>query len=272
MTRPRGMSRPRYVGAALLDRATALRPVARGREIVRGARAADPSGLAPDGLPYPPGSLRVLVMEGNADPGRFLATGRDTAAAILHTLEAGGVDPDALGRVLDFGTGCCRIARHFKDRPWDLHGCDYNPRAVTWCRENLPFLTAAVNDLEPPAPYPDRTFDLVYAYSVLTHLTDRLGRAWIAEWRRLVGPGGLVLVTTLGDAVADRLGAAGRRRYENGLPAVTKPHVEGMNACVAHHPPSYVAGTLLAGLEVIARTPGGTCPGVRQDMFLARVH
>ena len=271
MTRPHGMSRPRYLAAALLDRATALRPVARGREIVRAASTDDPPGLALDGLPYPPASLRVRVMERPADQERFLATGRDTAAAILHTLGAGGVDPDCLGHVLDFGVGSGRVARHFGDRPWDLHGCDCNPRAVAWCRDNLPFLTAAVNGLEPPAPYADDTFDLVYAFSVLTHLTDAVGRGWIAEWRRIVRPGGLLLVSTLGDPFARGLSAGQRRRYDRGLPVVTKPRLEGMNACVAHHPPSYVTGTLLAGLDVIAVTPGGSLPGLRQDLHLARL-
>ena len=265
------MSRPRHVAAALLDRATAVRPVARGRELIRAIRAEHCAGPAPDGLPYPPGALRVLVMRGLARPERFWSTGREASQVILETLRRGGVDPDGLGTVLDFGCGCGRIARHFRERPWDLHGCDLNPRAAAWCDANLPFLTAAVNGMEPPAPYASGTFDLVYAYSVLTHLTEPVGRAWIDEWRRIVKPGGLVLATTIGDAFRHQLNDGARSEYDRGRPVVTKPRIEGMNACVAHHPREYVTRTLLDGLEVIAHTPGGTVPGIRQDAWLARV-
>jgi SAM-dependent methyltransferase len=269
MTRPPETSRPRYIGAALLDRASALRPVARGREIVRASRAPEPSEPAPDGLAYPPARLRVLVTQAD-DPESFFRRGHVTAAAIVDALEQAGVAPSELRDVLDFGCGCGRVARHFKDEPWNLSGCDYNESAVAWCRRHLPFMNAAANGLEPPAPYPDDAFDLVYAVSVLTHLTDELGRAWIREWRRIVRPGGLLLVTTMGDLYRPQLSSSRLARYDSGEPVVRKRRLEGMNACVAFHPAMYVTGALLRGMDIRSVIPGGTT-AFPQDIYVARV-
>jgi SAM-dependent methyltransferase len=264
------MSRPRYLAAAVLDRASAFRPVARSREVVRGVRAPDPSELAPDGLPYPPARLRVRVIDGG-DPAGFFHGGRTTATAVRDALARAGVAPSELHDVLDFGCGCGRVARHFRTEPWNLHGCDYNASAIEWCDRHLPFMKASVNGLEPPLPYPDDSLDLVYAVSVLTHLTDTLGRAWIDEWRRMIRSGGVLLFTTIGDTRRHHLNARQLAVYDGGEPVVTKERLEGMNACVAHHPPGYVTGSLLDGLEVLAAVPGGTTPDFPQDTYVARV-
>ncbi len=264
------MGRPRYLAAALLDRASVLRPIARSREVVRAARARDPSELAPDGLPYPPARLRVLVMTGD-DPARFFHGGRTSATAIRDALARAGTAPSDFRDVLDFGCGCGRVARHFRNEAWSLHGCDYNASAIEWCEQNLPFMSSAVNRLKPPAPYPDDSFDLVYAVSVLTHLTDAVSRAWIREWQRMIRPGGVLLVTTIGDVRRDHLNPHQMAAYDDGKPVITKERLEGMNACVAHHPPAYVSGELLGGLDVLTAVPGYTTPDFPQDAYVASV-
>jgi hypothetical protein len=57
-----------------------------------------------------------------------------------------------------------------------VYGCDINPRMVAWCKENLQFAQASVNEVTPPLPYGDDTFGLVYAFSVMTHLPEDLQR------------------------------------------------------------------------------------------------
>ena len=190
--------RPRYLAAAALDRATGLKPVARTRERIRARGHAEP-GVGPDGLPMPSAWLRGLV--GSPDADRWLLEGRLNAQAITHAVEL-------RGRVLDFGCGCGRSARNFAGLPIDLHGCDVNAEAVRWCEQNLPHMAATVNAAEPPAPYPDATFDVIYAISILTHLTVARGAAWIEDWRRMLKPGGTLLVTVHGDAYRDELRGA----------------------------------------------------------------
>jgi SAM-dependent methyltransferase len=253
------MTRPRYVAAAALDRATALRPVARLREYARAAGAPRVHGPAEDGLPIPPARLRVLV--GSTDPAQFLAEGRAAAAAISRAVEV-------RGSVLDFGCGCGRTARHWAGRELDLHGCDINPRGVAWVNEHLPFVQARTNQLEPPAPYPDATFDVVYAISILTHLTEMLAEQWIADWRRVLKPGGTLVVTTHGDRYRDALGRRAREHYDAGEVVVKAGRIAGLNACVAHHPEAAMR-RLLADFDDVVHHAAGTTPGFPQDVWAA---
>jgi SAM-dependent methyltransferase len=230
------------------------------------ARAPEPQSEAPDGLPIPPARLRVLV-DGHGDPDGFLRDSRAGADVIRYALADAG--RSLSGSVLDFGCGCGRTTRNWAALGLDLHGCDYNPRLVEWCRENLPFMEATVNGLEPPAPYEHSTFDVVYAISILTHLTEELAARWVSEWRRILRPGGVLVVTTIGDSYREQLSAAGRERYDAGEAVVKAPRVEGLNACVAHHPQSYVVDELLADFDVLAFVPGGTVPSFQQDAYVA---
>ena len=56
-----------------------------------------------------------------------------------------------------------------------------------------------------PLAYADDTFDLVYALSVFTHLTEDLCEAWMDELYRIVKPGGAAIVTTHGGATTHLL-------------------------------------------------------------------
>ena len=217
----------------------------------------------------PPARLRVLV-DGHGDPDLFLTQSAEAAAMIRGTLASAGVALDDLRSVLDFGCGCGRTARAWASLGLDLHGCDYNAEPVAWCAEQLPFMQVQRNALEPPAPFPDERFDLVYAISVLTHLTEPLAEQWVAEWTRMLKPGGLLLATTHGDAYRAGLSRRAGPRYDAGEAVVKAGRIQGLNACVAHHPPVYVRTRLLAGLEVLAHVPGDPAGGFRQDAYLAR--
>ena len=258
MPRPADTSPLRYYPAALLDRATALKPVARAREAITAARAPE-HHAQPGQLPVPPAKLRVLVSGGSIEP--FLDPTEAGVTAIREVLG------DRLrGTVLDFGCGCGRIARHWHGEGLDLHGCDYNPKLVAWCQENLPFMQAVVNDSKPPSPYSGDRFDVLYATSVLTHLTEDSQHRWLEEWRRILKPEGLALFTTHGDLYAQNLGRLEKPRYDAGELVVRHPRIEGLNSCVALHPPSYVRERLLEGWELLGFRPARY---YRQDMWLA---
>lgn len=98
-------------------------------------------------------------------------------------------------------------------------------------------------------------------------MTEPLARAWIADLRRIVKPGGLLLVTTLGDEYRDRLTRAELERYDRGEPVVQRAGVEGTNMCAAFYPPSYVCERLLDGFETIDGPHGTRFP---QDVHVAR--
>ncbi len=91
----------------------------------------------------------------------------------------------------------------------ELWGCDIDHSSVEWLRANLsPPLTVVPCNEEPPLDLPAAQFDLIYAISVFTHLTEHWS-AWLLEMQRLLKPDGLLLATFHGAGVAhalDRLG------------------------------------------------------------------
>jgi SAM-dependent methyltransferase len=173
------------------------------------------------------------------------------------------------GTVLDFGVGCGRVARHWRavEGP-RFHGTDYNPELVRWCRDNLGFLTVERNDPEPPTGYADDSFDVIYAISVLTHLPITMQLAWMAEFARMLRPGGRLLVTAHGHATIPHMLPGERELFERGEPVVRHGKAPGSNLCVTYHPRSWFEANLTAGLDVLAVHEGGA-PGLgSHDLYV----
>jgi SAM-dependent methyltransferase len=219
----------------------------------------------------PPARLRVMV-DSNGDPNYFHAVGLRARNMILRTLEREGTELESFASILDFGCGCGRVARHWAGlRGPHLHGCDYNPELVAWCRESLGFMEARVNGLEPPLPYEDRRFELVYAISVLTHLTEELALAWLDELARVLRPGGRLLVTTHGAPHRHRLPPARRPAFDRGEPVVLRARSAGMNACAAFHPRSWMEAQLGARFDKVHFYGDGASRPFLQDVYVAQI-
>jgi SAM-dependent methyltransferase len=102
-------------------------------------------------------------------------------------------------RVLDFGCGAGRVLRQFlpEAESGEFWGCDLYEPTIAWLDENLtPPFRFYVNEKR-PMPHPDDHFDLVYAISVFTHITDEWAD-WLLELHRILKPGGLLLATFIG--------------------------------------------------------------------------
>jgi SAM-dependent methyltransferase len=100
-------------------------------------------------------------------------------------------------RVLDYGCGWGRITRFFlKDvAARNLWGIDCNEEIIDFCRKSNPWSCFKLNDPMPPTDLPADQFDLAFSYSVFTHLREDVHLAWLDELRRLVKPGGLLILT-----------------------------------------------------------------------------
>jgi SAM-dependent methyltransferase len=227
---------------------------------------------APDRWPIPPPALRAKV-SWPADARFFLESGRTQAELIRGVVSRNGGDVAGMEAILDFGCGCGRLARWWSEVPGPtIHGCDYNPDLVEWCAANLTFMRTAVNRLEPPLPYGAERFDLVYALSVFTHMSEELQDRWLAELRRVLRPGGLLFFTVSGDAYAEKLSPEDRVRYGHANLVTHFTDVEGSNLCAAYHPPAYVRTHMVDRLELVAEVPGGRGSGAAmlQDGYLVR--
>lgn len=161
------------------------------------------------GLPYPPLTLmnRVGSLSAAGDPHEWYdQLGEGAKQSIVAMLPDDWTWPGK--RVLDFGCGAGRTLRHFGDEAEvaEIHGCDIDAESVDWIEAHLvPPLTAVVaSQAAPPLPYADDTFDLVYAVSVFTHLSE-LWAPWLCEMHRVLAPGGLLIATFIGEAVAESI-------------------------------------------------------------------
>jgi SAM-dependent methyltransferase len=240
------------------------------REAVRGLGAGRaPVVTAPDGRPFPPAYM-IEWVAGTPDPAWFWEGGRRAAQALRALLDAHGVAGTNAGAVLDFGCGCGRVVRHLRGVSARLHGCDSNKRMVGWCRSNLPFATFAAHGLRPPTAYAEGQFDLVYAFSVLTHLDEALQRRWMEELWRLLRPGGHLVISTHGAHYRQELTADERALFDQGHLVVREPELAGLNACGSYHPRAYVEGTLGRGFDVVAFEPEGAAGNPHQDLYLLR--
>jgi len=128
-------------------------------------------------------------------------------------------------RVLDAGCGRTTRLCGYGSRIDELVGVDMDVPAG---RENRSLDRFEPCDLCAPLPFPDSSFDLVYANFVVEHLAEP-ERAF-SEWRRVLAPGGaLVLLTSNRSNPAIRLAQAVPQRMrvavKHGLAGVAERDV-----------------------------------------------
>lgn len=152
-------------------------------------------------LPRPPRDLaaRVFAVEGWSDPDlAYEELGAQTKRQLVRLL------PDewsfAGKRVLDFGSGAGRTLRHFAVEAGtaEFWAADIDEPSIAWMRENLsPPFHPWRSTSNPPLGLEHGSFDLIYAISVFTHLTDN-SIQWLLELHRLLKPGGIMIATFMG--------------------------------------------------------------------------
>ena len=224
----------------------------------------DPT-LHPD-LPDEDRRYRVI---GNRDATGFLLSG----CTDFHRLDRAcrffsgkGIADHA--RILDWGCGCGRVARHMPPRPSAVHGCDIDADNVAWCAAHLPG-SFAVSTLRPPLPYEDGAFDLIYGVSVFTHFRPKLEALWLAELQRVAAPGAILLMTIHGQTAIDyaQLGAGARQALSalverkgilcSGRNDQLDGHAAHEDEYVnVYHSPRYILKTWGSYFEVVDILPG----------------
>jgi SAM-dependent methyltransferase len=255
-----------------MDKVHLARPAVQAYELALAATRGTTTRRAPtDGLPLPPARLRAQIGPSHADARAFLESGRLQAGLIRELLSESGRSIEDLDALLDWGCGCGRVLRHWSDLGrTQVFGCDINPRMVEWCRGNLAFAEVAVTGLAPPLPYAESSFDLMYAFSVFTHLTEELQHEWMQECLRVLKPGGFLLMSTMGEGYLSRqrLSQSEQESFRRGELVVLYERSAGTSLCSAYHPPDYVQRRLARDFEFAAFRPAAD--GGPHDFHLFR--
>ena len=148
---------------------------------------------------------------------QFNTTGLDGVAAlrqaycfyadIVDGIETSGGKLSHRSVVLDFGVGWGRIARFFLHQVplKNIHGVDVDPEFVQLCRTLFNSENFYQSNPMPPTALSGRTFDLITAYSVFSHLSEHACLAWLTEFSRLLKPGGYFAFTTRHESFFDYL-------------------------------------------------------------------
>jgi SAM-dependent methyltransferase len=177
-------------------------------------------------LPLPPVDLANRVGRLVGEDGSYAAyeaVGAQLRSVVDEALPDGW---DWAGkRILDFGAGSGRTLRHFADEAVHarFEACDIDAAAIEWLNANLdPPFQGFVNDPSPPLDRAAGSYDLVYAFSVFTHITDAWA-AWLLELHRVLSPDGLLIASFLGEGMSQAIA---------GEPWI--PERIGMNVLSAH--------------------------------------
>jgi SAM-dependent methyltransferase len=113
-------------------------------------------------------------------------------AFITHT----GRSP-ATSRILDYGCGYGSVARlcYFFTDPQNVYGVDPWDQSIKECRDRGLGHNFVQSDFVPTSLPVHGLFDLIYAFSVFTHLSRKTTLQSLATLRRYCAPNGLLCIT-----------------------------------------------------------------------------
>jgi ubiquinone/menaquinone biosynthesis C-methylase UbiE len=157
-------------------------------------------------LPIPPLDIWQHGYLGD-DPEAYLSAGKKYVRKMVEILEASGVSVAPGMRILDFGCGDGMMLRNFREvaESGEAWGVDINGSQMVWCQRHLspPFKFATTTSF-PHLPFEEGSFDLIYSFSVFTHICD-LAEAWLLELRRILRRGGVLYLTVHDNHTIDLL-------------------------------------------------------------------
>ena len=176
-------------------------------------------------------------------------------------------------RIFEWGCGPARIIRHLPrllDSSCEIFGSDYNHQTIDWCKKNIPEVHFSKNNLQPPLDFENDFFDIIYATSVVTHLSEEMHYAWFRELKRICKKDGIIFLTTHGDNCKPKLTAEELKTFEAGNLVVRGNVKEGHRTFAAYQPPQFMKNLFsdVDILEHVTREPEGNY--IPQDVWIVR--
>ncbi len=112
---------------------------------------------------------------------------------------------DLSGRILEVGCGAGRVTGNLIGDAQSVHGVDVSEAMVEHCRRHFPTASFSRCDMRDLSSLGEDAFDVVIApFNVIDAVGDADRRRTIAEFRKVLAPGGLLIMSS------HNLGSAGR--------------------------------------------------------------
>lgn len=158
-------------------------------------------------LPIPDVERRIRVHGGGSESA-FLLEGFSTYMKLKLALQKiVKKDYNDFLNILDWGCGCGRMTRYFRDIKGPLiTGIDIDSDNINWCRRHLPFGHFENIPMYPPASFQNSSFDLLMGISIFTHLREKEQFKWLDELKRLASDGAVLLMSIHSDSTLCRAG------------------------------------------------------------------
>jgi ubiquinone/menaquinone biosynthesis C-methylase UbiE len=182
--------------------------------------------------------------------------------------------------MVDWGVGCARVLRHFIESAAPLHfpqspqaliGFDIDPYNLNVCQQILPQLRFALLQPDGVLPLESHSVDLLYGISVMTHLSEHHQFMWLEEIKRVMRPGGAVILTIGAEAVYYRRYAAIRTAFveKAGIAEMADPTLGGEFHTYRHtaHSRNYIRKEWGKYFEILDVIPAAM---VNQDYVVLR--
>ena len=100
----------------------------------------------------------------------------------------------ASDRVLDLGFGTGDLTAELATVTPQITGAEVAETALSRARRRHPRLDLRLVPIDGPLPFDDGVFDVVWSSEVIEHVADTA--RWLSEVRRVLAPGGRLLLTT----------------------------------------------------------------------------
>jgi SAM-dependent methyltransferase len=235
------------------------------------------ASMPPEAARMPnPGDDLIARVVGGPDHTWFYWTGRESVGEIERTLAIAGRSLASFETILDFGCGCGRMLLWMEElaQTRALYGTDIDAEAIAWCREHIPYAKFSVNGGDPPLPFADGAFDLIFNHSVFTHIDEQRQDEWLTELRRVTRPGGLLVLSTHGEVALGEDAWGIRPRLEDeGIVFLDKLHAPDFPLPDwyqnTYHAPWYVFEHWGRWFHIRGFVPGGAL-GVQDHILLER--
>jgi len=204
-------------------------------------------------IPSP--SLRSLH-PGNKELRKFLVSGSKNLELVTSILKSQGIRQSKLENIFEFGCGCGMNIQHWDAEGLSIYGVDPDSNAIEWCKNHYPNMEFSELEIYDQLGFDDDFFDLIYAPHIFMSFTESLQDKWLQELKRVLKPGGLLIVFLRGERESFiNLQEKERKQFENGelvvLNRIQTPTID----CRACHPEKYVAEHFSSFMPVIEYIP-----------------